>query len=102
MAVTLLSKLPDSFSATAVGFGFLAASVVVVALLGGYTIAWQPISPARTLAFAIALNIGAAVCEELTFRGFLLQGIERVSSPIAVEWRSASARSTLGRSGKKW
>jgi membrane protease YdiL (CAAX protease family) len=69
----------------ALGVAFLAASVLVVALLGGYTIAWQPINPARTLAFAIALNIGAAVCEELTFRGFLLQGIEGVSSPaIAV------------------
>ena len=63
------------------GCGFLVSSVAIVAALGGYSIAWHPVDLARTLSFAIALNIGAAVCEELAFRGFLLQGIAQITSP---------------------
>ncbi|HEY4179277.1 MAG TPA: CPBP family intramembrane glutamic endopeptidase [Kofleriaceae bacterium] len=36
----------------------------------------------RTVAVAVALNLGAAVCEELAFRGMILQGIEKLGGPI--------------------
>jgi membrane protease YdiL (CAAX protease family) len=85
-AVPELRFLPRELAGGALlGFGFLAASVAIVAVFGGYSIAWHPIDPLRTLLFVIALNLGAAVCEELTFRGFLLQGLERYgTSAIAV------------------
>ncbi|MCX7522686.1 CPBP family intramembrane metalloprotease [Microbacterium sp. STN6] len=62
----------------AIGAGFVVVSVALVALLGGYTVAWHPVDAARTVALVVAVNIGAAVVEELVFRGLALQAIERL------------------------
>ena len=70
------------------GFGFLVASFVIVVALGGFSVALNSFDPAdagKTLVLAIVLNLGAAVCEELAFRGMLLQGIAKLGGPaIAV------------------
>lgn len=64
----------------AIGAGFIGASATAVVIAGGYVLTWNPEADPAVLVFAIGVNIGAAVCEELTFRGMLLQGIERISN----------------------
>jgi membrane protease YdiL (CAAX protease family) len=63
----------------AVGAVFIIASVGLIVVLGGYTITWQPVDPARTVAVVVAVNVGAAVVEELVFRGLAFQAIERLA-----------------------
>ncbi|MFP3463933.1 CPBP family intramembrane glutamic endopeptidase [Leifsonia sp. SIMBA_070] len=62
-----------------IGAAFIGTSVGLIVVLGGYTITWQPIDPARTVAVVVAVNIGAAVVEELVFRGVAFQAIERLA-----------------------
>lgn len=64
----------------AIGAGFIGASATAVVIAGGYELAWNPEADPSVVAFAIAVNLGAAVCEELAFRGMLLEGIERISN----------------------
>jgi membrane protease YdiL (CAAX protease family) len=67
------------------GFGFLVTSFLIVVALGGFSVALNPIDPVeagKILTLAIALNLGAAVCEELAFRGMLLQGIAKLGGPV--------------------
>jgi membrane protease YdiL (CAAX protease family) len=63
----------------AIGAAFVVVSVALVVLLGGYTVTWQPIDAGRTVAVVVAVNIGAAVVEELVFRGLAFQAIERLA-----------------------
>lgn len=63
----------------AIGAGFVLASVGLVVLLGGYTVTWHPVDPVRTLATVIGINLGAAVVEELVFRGIALQAVEAMA-----------------------
>ena len=63
------------------GFGFLLTSFVIVLVLGGFSIARAPGKVVEPIALALALNLGAAVCEELAFRGMLLQGIAKLGGP---------------------
>lgn len=57
------------------GAGFIAASVGIIALFGGLTFTWADNDPASVVLPALSVSIGAAVVEELVFRGLLLQSI---------------------------
>lgn len=61
-----------------IGAGFVLASIAVITLLGGYTIAWHPVDAVRTVILAVAVNVGAAIVEEAIFRGLAFQAIERI------------------------
>lgn len=65
----------------AIGAGFIITSVMLVAALGGYTVAWAPTDVFNTVLLAVAVSLGAAVIEELVFRGLALQAIEKFVGP---------------------
>ncbi|MGP6169593.1 CPBP family intramembrane glutamic endopeptidase [Microbacterium sp. A196] len=65
----------------AVGAFFIIASVMIVAALGGYTVQWHPVDVFTTVMLAVAVNLGAAVIEELVFRGLALQVFEKYVGP---------------------
>ncbi|WP_349898711.1 CPBP family intramembrane glutamic endopeptidase [Parafrigoribacterium soli] len=71
----------DVLLGLAIGAGFVTLSALIVAALGGYTITWNPSQQTATIATAVAVNFGAAVVEELIFRGLLLQAVERLAGP---------------------
>ena len=77
------------------GAAFIIVSYVIVLGLGGYSIAWAPEDAGRTIALALAVNAGAAVTEELTFRGLLFQGIERLGGPTRGRWIALGVTSIL-------
>lgn len=62
----------------AVGAVFMVASGGILVLTGAFTIKWMPVDAAHTILMAVVVTIGAAVVEELVFRGLLLQAIERL------------------------
>lgn len=59
----------------ATGAGFLLTSVAIVTLLGGYVLDWAPRSG---VVATVSVAVGAAVAEELLFRGLAFQAIERI------------------------
>lgn len=65
----------------AIGAAFVIASVLTIVGLGGYTVQWHPIDVMTTVSMAIAVSLGAAVVEELVFRGLGVQAIEKVGGP---------------------
>lgn len=71
----------DVLLGLAIGVGFVTLSALIVAALGGYTITWNPSQQTATIATAVAVNFGAAVVEELVFRGLMLQAVERLAGP---------------------
>jgi membrane protease YdiL (CAAX protease family) len=62
----------------AIGAAFIAGSYVLLLATGVYRAVWNPEDAVATIALAVAVNAGAAIVEELTFRGLLFQGIERL------------------------
>ncbi|WP_338677755.1 CPBP family intramembrane glutamic endopeptidase [Streptomyces sp. SCSIO 30461] len=69
----------------AIGLGFILTSLVLIALLGGYSISWAGRGLFAVAGSAVMVQIGTAVTEELMFRGLLLQGLEqRWGSRIAI------------------
>jgi membrane protease YdiL (CAAX protease family) len=62
----------------AIGTGFMAVSYLIVIATGGYHVTWAPQSVLTTVALAVAVNAGAAIVEELTFRGLIFQGVEQL------------------------
>ncbi|MEL7978148.1 CPBP family intramembrane glutamic endopeptidase [Isoptericola sp. F-RaC21] len=69
----------EALSGAAVGLGFVAVAAAVVAALGGYS--FSPADDVDLLAVVgpvLAVAVGGAVTEELTFRGFALQALERL------------------------
>src|SRR5690625_264186 len=78
----------DALLGAAIGLGFAAVSVGVVAGLGGYTFTWAPDSApavAGAVAPVLATAVAAAVTAELIYRGLALQAVERlVGSWIAL------------------
>jgi membrane protease YdiL (CAAX protease family) len=75
------STVKEFLLGSALGAFFVLASVAIVVALGGYTIHWHPDEIATTLSLVIAVNIGAAVVEELVFRGLVLQAVEKLGGP---------------------
>ncbi|MQY26748.1 CPBP family intramembrane glutamic endopeptidase [Nocardia aurantia] len=61
----------------ALGVGFLAAAVLVIAACGGLSFSWAGNVPASVVGSAVASQIGGAVTEELMFRGLALQALEQ-------------------------
>jgi membrane protease YdiL (CAAX protease family) len=60
-----------------IGLGFVAAATVLIAAFGGYSFSWAHHAVAGTLASVLAVQAGAALTEELMFRGVALQAIEQ-------------------------
>lgn len=70
---------------SAIGLGFIAAAAALIAAFGGYSFSWAHHHVLSTVASVVAVQAGAAVTEELIFRGVVLQAIEqRWGSKVAV------------------
>lgn len=70
---------------SAIGLGFIAAAAALIAAFGGYSFSWAHHGVLSTVASVVAVQAGAAVTEELVFRGVALQAIEqRWGSKVAV------------------
>lgn len=70
---------------SAIGLGFIAAAALLIVALGGYSFSWAHHAVLPTVASVLAVQAGAAVTEELMFRGVALQAIEqRWGSWVAV------------------
>jgi membrane protease YdiL (CAAX protease family) len=61
-----------------IGLGFVLASALVVTVLGGYSFSWAGHGLVPVVASAATVAAGAAVAEELMFRGVALQALERL------------------------
>ncbi|WP_062437123.1 CPBP family intramembrane glutamic endopeptidase [Herbidospora daliensis] len=65
----------EALAGGAVGLGFVLVSVLVITVFGGYSFTWsQGLSAVLPV---VAVAIGAAVTEELLFRGLALQALEQ-------------------------
>ncbi|MCA5892493.1 CPBP family intramembrane metalloprotease [Isoptericola sp. NEAU-Y5] len=70
--------VPEAALGAAVGVGFVAASASVVSVLGGYSFTWADVDVLAVAGPLLAVACGAAVTEELMFRGFGVQALERL------------------------
>ncbi|WP_406840330.1 type II CAAX prenyl endopeptidase Rce1 family protein [Streptomyces sp. AHU1] len=61
-----------------IGLGFILVSTLVVMALGGYSFSWAGNGFFSVVASAVAVQAGAAVTEELMFRGLALQALEQM------------------------
>ncbi|MFE0798261.1 CPBP family intramembrane glutamic endopeptidase [Streptomyces mutabilis] len=61
-----------------IGLGFVLASALVVTAFGGYSFSWAGDGFVSVVWSAAAVQIGAAVTEELMFRGLALQALEKL------------------------
>lgn len=58
---------------------FIAVSTLIIVLLGGYSFQWAAAAdPGSILMTSIGTALGAAVVEELVFRGLMLQAIQKL------------------------
>ncbi|MEU0440580.1 CPBP family intramembrane glutamic endopeptidase [Streptomyces sp. NPDC006186] len=60
-----------------IGLGFILVSALLITAFGGYSFSWAGDGVWSVLWGAVAVQIGAAVSEELMFRGFALQALEQ-------------------------
>lgn len=72
---------------SAMGLGFVAVSTLLIVAFGGYSFSWAHHAVGGTPASVLAVQAGAALTEELMFRGVALQAIEQ-------RWGSRVAEST--------
>lgn len=70
--------VPEALLGAALGLGFVAVSAAVVTALGGYTFRVADVDLLAVVAPILAVTVGAAVVEELVFRGLALQALERL------------------------
>ncbi|WP_144682429.1 CPBP family intramembrane glutamic endopeptidase [Cellulosimicrobium sp. TH-20] len=70
--------VPEALLGAALGLGFVAVSAAVVTVLGGYTFRVADVDLLAVVAPILAVTVGAAVVEELVFRGLALQALERL------------------------
>ncbi|RKE23474.1 CPBP family intramembrane glutamic endopeptidase [Streptomyces sp. TLI_171] len=61
-----------------VGLAFILASAVLITMCGGYSFSWAGHGVLPVVGSAVTAQIGAAVTEELVFRGLALQALERL------------------------
>jgi hypothetical protein len=80
---------------SALGAGFILASIGIVALLGGFHISWHPMDALSTVALAIGINLGAAAVEEIVFRGLAFQAIEQMFGRGRGTWIALTVTSLL-------
>ncbi|MFE9233382.1 CPBP family intramembrane glutamic endopeptidase [Cellulosimicrobium funkei] len=70
--------VPEALLGAALGLGFVAVSAAVVTALGGYSFRVADVDLLAVVAPILAVTVGAAVVEELVFRGLALQALERL------------------------
>ncbi|TYB45328.1 CPBP family intramembrane glutamic endopeptidase [Actinomadura chibensis] len=61
----------------AIGLGFVAVSALLITAFGGYSFSWAGHGFMAVVWSAVMVQIGAAVTEELLFRGLALQALEQ-------------------------
>lgn len=61
-----------------IGLGFLFIAVSMLMVITEFSFTWATDSAMSTVVSIVAVQLGAAVTEELLFRGLLLQGLERL------------------------
>ncbi|MFD5813099.1 CPBP family intramembrane glutamic endopeptidase [Streptomyces sp. NPDC127038] len=62
----------------ALGLGFILVSALLITALGGYSFSWAGNGFVPVVWSAVMVQAGAAVTEELLFRGLALQALERL------------------------
>src|SRR5690606_6652495 len=62
----------------AIGLGFILVSTLLITAMGGYSFSWAGDGFVPVVWTAVMVQIGAAVTEELLFRGLALQALERL------------------------
>lgn len=70
--------LRESLLGMAFGTGFVTLSYLILVLTGAYQVTWSPQHIVSTVGLAVAVSAGAAIVEELTFRGLIFQAVERL------------------------
>ncbi|MDH6228368.1 CPBP family intramembrane metalloprotease [Streptomyces sp. MJP52] len=60
------------------GLGFVLVSALVITAFGGYSFSWAGGGFVSVVTAAVVVQIGAAVTEELLFRGLALQALEQL------------------------
>lgn len=73
----------------AVGLAFVLVSTLLITAFGGYSFSWAGNGFLSVVFSAVALQVGAAVTEELMFRGLALQALEQL-------WGSRAAVAVTG------
>ncbi|MEE1928316.1 CPBP family intramembrane glutamic endopeptidase [Streptomyces sp. TRM 70351] len=61
-----------------IGLGFILVSALLITAFGGYSFSWAGDGFMPVVWTAVAVQIGAAVTEELLFRGLALQALEQL------------------------
>ncbi|WP_258039900.1 type II CAAX prenyl endopeptidase Rce1 family protein [Streptomyces sp. SM1] len=61
-----------------IGLGFILVSALLITAFGGYSFSWAGDGFMSVVWTAVAVQIGAAVTEELLFRGLALQALEKL------------------------
>ncbi|MER5599716.1 CPBP family intramembrane glutamic endopeptidase [Streptomyces sp. NPDC002265] len=62
----------------AIGLGFILVSTLLISAFGGYSFSWAGNGFLSVVWSAVVAQLGAAVTEELMFRGFALQALEEM------------------------
>ncbi|MFE2934203.1 CPBP family intramembrane glutamic endopeptidase [Streptomyces sp. NPDC059278] len=62
----------------AIGLGFILVSTLLISAFGGYSFSWAGNGFMPVVRSAVMVQIGAAVTEELMFRGLALQALEQM------------------------
>jgi uncharacterized protein len=70
--------VPEVLFGAAIGTGFVAASASIISAFGGYSFSWADVDLLAVVGPVLAITCGAAVTEELMFRGFAIQALERL------------------------
>jgi hypothetical protein len=68
----------EALSGAGIGLGFVLVSVFLIAVFGGYSFTWSSGDVLSVVLPVAAVSVGAAVTEELIFRGLALQALERL------------------------
>ncbi|MBB5775103.1 CPBP family intramembrane glutamic endopeptidase [Nonomuraea jabiensis] len=66
----------EALSGAGIGLGFVLGSALLIAAAGGYSFSWSSGNLLPVVLAAAATAVGAAVTEELMFRGLALQALE--------------------------
>lgn len=68
----------EALSGAGIGLGFVLVSALLITATGGYSFSWSSASFLPVVFAVAATTVGAAVTEELMFRGLALQALERL------------------------
>ncbi|MDF6046420.1 CPBP family intramembrane metalloprotease [Streptomyces sp. JH14] len=76
--ITRRGAVREALLGGGIGLGFILVSALVITAFGGYSFSWAGNGFFSVVASAVAVQAGAAVMEELMFRGLVLQALERL------------------------